>query len=39
MARKVKKVIRPDWHRPWKLSRVISGHHGWVRSIAVDPAN
>lgn len=39
LAKKVKKVIRPEWHRPWKLMRVISGHHGWVRSIAVDPAN
>lgn len=30
---------RPDWHPPWKLFRSISGHHGWVRSIAVDPTN
>jgi len=30
---------RPDWHAPWKLYRVISGHLGWVRSIAVDPSN
>jgi pleiotropic regulator 1 len=30
---------RPDWHAPWKLYRVISGHLGWVRSIAVDPGN
>lgn len=30
---------RPDWHPPWKLMRVISGHLGWVRSLAVEPGN
>ena len=30
---------RPDWHKPWKLMRVISGHLGWVRSLAVEPNN
>ncbi|KAK0628523.1 WD40-repeat-containing domain protein [Bombardia bombarda] len=30
---------RPDWHPPWKLMRVISGHLGWVRTLAVDPDN
>jgi pleiotropic regulator 1 len=30
---------KPDWHAPWKLMRVISGHLGWVRSLAVDPSN
>ena len=30
---------RPAWHAPWTLMRVISGHLGWVRAIAVDPAN
>ncbi len=30
---------RPDWHPPWKLMRVISGHLGWVRALAVDPDN
>lgn len=30
---------RPDWHAPWKLMRVISGHLGWVRSLAVEPGN
>ena len=30
---------RPTWHAPWALYRVVSGHHGWVRSIAFDPAN
>ena len=31
--------LRPKWHPPWKLMRVISGHLGWVRCIAVDPSN
>ncbi|KAM1301145.1 hypothetical protein ACFX2H_012225 [Malus domestica] len=30
---------RPDWHAPWKIYRVISGHLGWVRAIAFDPSN
>ncbi|KAL4585092.1 hypothetical protein LXL04_009706 [Taraxacum kok-saghyz] len=30
---------RPAWHAPWKNYRVISGHLGWVRSIAFDPSN
>ena len=30
---------RPDWHPPWKLMRVISGHLGWVRALAVEPGN
>ncbi|KAK2745282.1 pre-mRNA-splicing factor prp46 [Myotisia sp. PD_48] len=30
---------KPDWHPPWKLMRVISGHLGWVRSLAVEPNN
>jgi len=30
---------RPQWHAPWKLMRVLSGHWGWVRSIAVDVSN
>ncbi|ORZ39599.1 WD40-repeat-containing domain protein [Catenaria anguillulae PL171] len=29
----------PQWHAPWKLFRVIAGHTGWVRSVAVDPSN
>jgi pleiotropic regulator 1 len=29
----------PAWHPQWKLKRVISGHLGWVRSIAVEPGN
>jgi pleiotropic regulator 1 len=31
--------IRPQWHAPWKLKRVISGHQGWVRSVCIDPDN
>jgi pleiotropic regulator 1 len=31
--------IKPQWHPPWKLMRVISGHLGWVRCISVDPGN
>mmetsp|Transcript_43860 Transcript_43860/g.138850 ORF Transcript_43860/g.138850 Transcript_43860/m.138850 type:complete len:501 (+) Transcript_43860:1232-2734(+) len=30
---------KPEWHAPWKLMRVISGHLGWVRCVAVDPTN
>lgn len=33
------KAPEPRYHAPWKLMRVISGHMGWVRSIAVDPGN
>ncbi|ORX70733.1 pre-mRNA-splicing factor prp46 [Linderina pennispora] len=31
--------VRPTWHAPWKLMRVISGHIGWVRALAVEPGN
>ncbi|KAM0267712.1 hypothetical protein ACHAQH_010088 [Verticillium albo-atrum] len=31
--------IKPQWHPPWKLMRVISGHLGWVRSLTVEPGN
>lgn len=30
---------KPEWHAPWKLARVISGHLGWVRALAVEPDN
>ncbi|KAL1830284.1 protein pleiotropic regulatory locus 1 [Daucus carota subsp. sativus] len=30
---------RPIWRAPWKNYRVISGHLGWVRSVAFDPSN
>ena len=32
-------IIKPEWHPPWKLYRMISGHGGWVHSLAVDPSN
>ncbi|KPJ16087.1 Pleiotropic regulator 1 [Papilio machaon] len=32
-------VPKPKWHAPWKLFRVISGHLGWVRCVAVEPGN
>jgi pleiotropic regulator 1 len=32
-------TLRPEWHAPWKLMRVISGHLGWVRCIDVEPGN
>lgn len=37
--RKPLQMPKPDWHAPWKLSRVISGHTGWVRCIAIEPGN
>jgi pleiotropic regulator 1 len=30
---------KPVWHAPWKLMRVIAGHHGWVRCVDVEPGN
>lgn len=30
---------RPKWHAPWENFRVIMGHVGWVRSVAVEPEN
>lgn len=39
MERIPSKWPRPTWHPPWKNYRVISGHLGWVRSIAFDPSN
>jgi pleiotropic regulator 1 len=33
------KLVAPEYHAPWKLYRVISGHTGWVRCIDVDPTN
>ncbi|EJS41408.1 prp46p [Saccharomyces arboricola H-6] len=30
---------KPEWHAPWKLSRVINGHLGWVRCAAIDPVD
>lgn len=37
--RKPAQMPKPDWHAPWKLYRVIAGHTGWVRCIAVEPEN
>jgi len=34
-----KKLVQPKWHAPWEMYRVISGHVGWVHSLAVDPMN
>ncbi|KAI5847289.1 WD40-repeat-containing domain protein [Morchella snyderi] len=31
--------VKPVWHAPWKLMRVIAGHLGWVRALAVEPNN
>lgn len=28
---------KPQWHRPWKLVKIINGHLGWVRCIAMEP--
>ena len=39
VRRQAPQVPRPSWHAPWKLMRVISGHLGWVRAVAVDPSN
>jgi len=35
----VVRQMKPEWHAPWKLMRVISGHLGWVRALAVEPGN
>lgn len=39
VANDIPRQTRPDWHAPWKPFRVISGHMGWVRSLAVEPDN
>jgi pleiotropic regulator 1 len=39
VMRPSEKPSQPLQHTPWKLSRVISGHLGWVRSLAVEPGN
>ena len=31
--------LKPEWHAPWELMRVISGHLGWVRALTVEPNN
>uniref|UniRef100_A0A0K0DXD0 Pleiotropic regulator 1 n=1 Tax=Strongyloides stercoralis TaxID=6248 RepID=A0A0K0DXD0_STRER len=32
-------TVKPKWHPPWKLYRVIAGHTGWVRCVDVEPGN
>jgi len=39
IKRKEARSVKPDYHPQWKLSRVISGHLGWVRCVAVEPGN
>lgn len=39
IRRREARQVKPDYHAQWKLMRVISGHLGWVRSIAVEPGN
>jgi len=39
VPKKAPTMPKPDWHAPWKLYRVISGHLGWVRCVAFEPGN
>lgn len=39
IVKKVPTMPKPKWHAPWKLYRVIAGHLGWVRCVAVEPGN
>ncbi|GEM08859.1 pre-mRNA-splicing factor PRP46 [Rhodotorula toruloides] len=39
IRRREARQVKPDYHAPWKLTRVISGHLGWVRAVAVEPGN
>ncbi|GJN90112.1 hypothetical protein Rhopal_003111-T1 [Rhodotorula paludigena] len=39
IRRREARQVKPDYHAPWKLVRVISGHLGWVRAAAVEPGN
>ena len=39
IPRRAPSMPKPKWHAPWKLYRVISGHLGWVRCVAVEPGN
>ncbi len=39
IRRREARQVKPDYHAPWKLTRVISGHLGWVRACAVEPGN
>ena len=37
--KRVLEPLKPQWHPPWMLQRVISGHLGWVNCVSVDPTN
>jgi pleiotropic regulator 1 len=37
--RKNYQPVKPEWHAPWKLRKVLSGHLGWVRALAFEPGN
>lgn len=39
LIKKAPTMPKPKWHPPWKLYRVIAGHLGWVRCVAVEPGN
>lgn len=39
IIKKAPTMPKPKWHAPWKLYRVIAGHLGWVRCVAVEPGN
>lgn len=39
IKRKEARSVKPDYHPNWKLHRVLSGHLGWVRCVAVEPGN
>ena len=36
---RLRALEKPQWNRPWKLHKVIAGHQGWVRCVAVDKEN
>ena len=36
---KIKKIVKPKWHAPWQLKRVIVGHKGWVNCVDFDNSN
>lgn len=37
--RRTPRIPKAAEHPNWELMRVISGHQGWVRTLAVDPSN
>jgi pleiotropic regulator 1 len=38
-ASSIRKLIKPTWHRPFKLYRVVAAHQGWVRCLSISPDN